>query len=130
MKRLILSFVSVLAAVALAAEERSVEKAGQIAQDFFASMTYTKAADAIAQDQNGLNTSIIVLMIALIVLEILYMISPKLVDKLVPASLQEKLAGIAAEPDAEEAPVEEAPVEEAPVEEAPTEEAPVENTAE
>lgn len=46
MKRLILSLVSVLAAVALAAEERSVEKAGQIAQDFFASMTYTKAADA------------------------------------------------------------------------------------
>ena len=87
---------------------------------------YTKAADAIAQDQNGLNASIIVLMIALIVLEILYMISPKLVDKLVPASLQEKLAGIAAEPDAEEAPVEKAPVEEAPVEEAPVEEAPVE----
>ena len=86
---------------------------------------YTKAADAIAQDQNGLNASIIVLMIALIVLEILYMISPKLVDKFVPASLQEKLAGIAAEPDAEEAPVEEAPVEKAPVEEAP-----VENTAE
>ena len=39
--------------------------------------------------------------------------------------VQEKLAGIAAEPDAEEAPVEEAPVEKAPVEEAP-----VENTAE
>lgn len=81
---------------------------------------YTKAADAIAQDQKGLNTSIIILMIVLIALEILYMISPKLVDKFVPAALKEKLAGFAAEPDAEEAvPAEEtAPVEEAaPVEE-------------
>lgn len=46
MKRFFLSLISVLAAIALGAEERSVEKAGQIAQDFFASMTYTKAADA------------------------------------------------------------------------------------
>ncbi|MBO5354443.1 MAG: hypothetical protein J6B09_00065 [Clostridia bacterium] len=82
------------------------------------------ATEAIEQDQKGLNSSIILLSIILIVLEVLYMISPMLIDKFVPASLQEKLAGFAADPDEEAADGEEAYAEDAaPVEETPAEEA-------
>ena len=45
MKRLIISLFSVLIAIVLGAEERSVEKAGQIAQEFFATKAATKASD-------------------------------------------------------------------------------------
>ena len=46
MKRLLLLLVSLLAAVAAGAEDRSVESASAIARDFFASQTQTKAAAA------------------------------------------------------------------------------------
>jgi len=89
---------------------------------------YALAADSVSQNQTGLNTSIIIFSILLVALEVLYMISPKLVDKYVPAAITEKLASFAA-PAEEAAATEEAaaPAEEAaaPAEEAaaPTEEA-------
>ncbi len=46
MKRLLLLLVSLLVAMAAGAEDRSVEKAGAIARDFFASQAQTKASNA------------------------------------------------------------------------------------